>query len=615
MGHAAKTTSQAGGEGADVDHRPLAAAQRKTQSMMEGSAQAVQHKARVAMLEHGPRFVQLKAAAGRLQHSPAVAAHGALQRQQTQQTNRTGLPDALKAGVESLSGMRMDHVKVHYNSSAPAQLQAHAFAQGSEIHVAPGQEQHLPHEAWHVVQQAQQRIKPTLQLKGAAINDDVGMEAEADAMGARALRLGTAPPSVASATPAPALQLSAAHNADLVAINLQLAQAARGASAQQAAAIQREAVLQLQAGRFLVEDGEPAAEGQISKSQFLADMKEQVAAVSRRILAPFGMAQADCPDLAYWVGHYESKDVTHVEQVIARYAPDTATAENAQQYLAKLVQRIEAGLEQHTQSGAVVDPEPMPDSLDKQRPPLKVFGIQRMAMPVVQRGCGSSVGTGAAPGPAPLPLKLSLDEEAENQVQYEARKGRLAKEARLAKMAGQKRFTMADAAVATSIVDRGEAKYLSSLTKTGEEEDTNAREFNTDFTHAEQGAPVEAKMEFHTAIGNGTLLIGKVYNNAQMGDGVSMAKVLKKHLQWAEVKPETIRRVMIKNVINTSTVKYCESRFPGRTELTKKKEIEEVISNSPLLFGVSDVVPDLIKNASKITFDPGPCFGMGMQLE
>ena len=38
-------------------------------------------------------------------------------------------------------------------ASQPAQLQAHAYAQGSNIFIAPGQERHLPHEAWHVVQQ------------------------------------------------------------------------------------------------------------------------------------------------------------------------------------------------------------------------------------------------------------------------------------------------------------------------------------------------------------------------------------------------------------------------------------------------------------------------------
>jgi hypothetical protein len=101
--------------------------------------------------------------------------------------NDTGLPDGLKSGIESLSGLSMDHVKVHYNSSQPAQLNALAYAQGSDIHLGPGQEQHLPHEAWHVVQQAQGRVQPTMQMReGVPVNDDKGLEHEADVMGARA---------------------------------------------------------------------------------------------------------------------------------------------------------------------------------------------------------------------------------------------------------------------------------------------------------------------------------------------------------------------------------------------------------------------------------------------
>lgn len=99
-----------------------------------------------------------------------------------------GLPEGLKTGVEALSGMSMDHVRVHYDSARPAQLGAHAFAQGSDIHVAPGQARHLPHEAWHVVQQAQGRVRPTMQLKeGVPVNDDAALEREADAMGAKAM--------------------------------------------------------------------------------------------------------------------------------------------------------------------------------------------------------------------------------------------------------------------------------------------------------------------------------------------------------------------------------------------------------------------------------------------
>jgi hypothetical protein len=109
------------------------------------------------------------------------------QLQQAPRANNTGLPDQLKSGIESLSGLSMDHVRVHYNSSQPAQLNALAYAQGSDIHLAPGQEQHLPHEAWHVVQQAQGRVRPTMQMAGGvAVSDDAGLEREADAMGAQA---------------------------------------------------------------------------------------------------------------------------------------------------------------------------------------------------------------------------------------------------------------------------------------------------------------------------------------------------------------------------------------------------------------------------------------------
>jgi|SRR5690242_2673555 len=115
----------------------------------------------------------------------ALPAVPALQKKE----NKTGMPDNLKAGVENLSGIALDDVKVHYNSSRPAQLNALAYAQGTDIHVGPGQEKHLPHEAWHVVQQKEGRVKPTLQMKeGIPVNDDPSLEKEADIMGAKATR-------------------------------------------------------------------------------------------------------------------------------------------------------------------------------------------------------------------------------------------------------------------------------------------------------------------------------------------------------------------------------------------------------------------------------------------
>lgn len=103
--------------------------------------------------------------------------------------DKTGLPHNLRTGIENLSGISMGDVKVHYNSSKPAQLNAYAYARGTDIHLAAGQEKHLPHEAWHVVQQKQGRVNPSIQLRsGVKVNDDPRLESEATRMGAQALK-------------------------------------------------------------------------------------------------------------------------------------------------------------------------------------------------------------------------------------------------------------------------------------------------------------------------------------------------------------------------------------------------------------------------------------------
>jgi hypothetical protein len=102
--------------------------------------------------------------------------------------DRTELPGHLKAGIDSLSAVSMEGVKVHYNSDQPAKVQALAYTQGSDIYLGPGQERHLPHEAWHVVQQKQGRVRPTMGMDdGIYVNDDERLEREADRAGSDAI--------------------------------------------------------------------------------------------------------------------------------------------------------------------------------------------------------------------------------------------------------------------------------------------------------------------------------------------------------------------------------------------------------------------------------------------
>ncbi len=166
-----KFQSQGGGESTFqfVDNRSEAIVQRKLQELANNSP-------------HAKKIAQFQ----------AMANNQSAQQQPIQKKeNNTGLPNNLKTGVENLSGISLDDVKVHRNSDKPAQLQAHAYAQGTDIHLGAGQEKHLPHEAWHVVQQKQGRVKPTLQMKGGVlVNDEMGLEKEADMMGQKAQSVG-----------------------------------------------------------------------------------------------------------------------------------------------------------------------------------------------------------------------------------------------------------------------------------------------------------------------------------------------------------------------------------------------------------------------------------------
>jgi hypothetical protein len=109
---------------------------------------------------------------------PFANSQETMQKQKT--PNQTGIPDSVKEKFEESSGLSFDDVRVNYNSDRPAELGALAYTQGNQVHIAPGQEKHLEHELGHVVQQKQGRVQPTMSVGGAAVNDDAGLENEAD---------------------------------------------------------------------------------------------------------------------------------------------------------------------------------------------------------------------------------------------------------------------------------------------------------------------------------------------------------------------------------------------------------------------------------------------------
>ncbi len=92
------------------------------------------------------------------------------------------LPQSIKARLEAYSGQTMDEVRVHADSDQPGPYGARAFAQGRDIHLAPGERALLAHEAWHVAQQKAGRVPVTGRVADRALNADTGLEAEAERM-------------------------------------------------------------------------------------------------------------------------------------------------------------------------------------------------------------------------------------------------------------------------------------------------------------------------------------------------------------------------------------------------------------------------------------------------
>lgn len=199
-----------------VDERPEAIVQHKLVSIMAESSRVLRHRALSNAIQNSPHVVtrghQMSRFVGEADEveKDSVKTAEALSAQREEKGNAGGLPAQLKSGIESISGISMDQVKVHYNSSKPAQLNAHAYAHGNEIHLGANQEKFLPHEAWHLVQQAQGRVRPTFKLGTQAVNDEPSLEKEADLMGELAARSGHS----ITAKPAPQSNVAGGMNTD-----------------------------------------------------------------------------------------------------------------------------------------------------------------------------------------------------------------------------------------------------------------------------------------------------------------------------------------------------------------------------------------------------------------
>lgn len=94
--------------------------------------------------------------------------------------NGTALSSVEQANYENRFALPMDDVRVYHKSDLPSKFDAGAITYGTDIYIAPGQEELLSHEMTHVAQQKLGQVKPTDIENQLPISRESSLENNAD---------------------------------------------------------------------------------------------------------------------------------------------------------------------------------------------------------------------------------------------------------------------------------------------------------------------------------------------------------------------------------------------------------------------------------------------------
>lgn len=109
---------------------------------------------------------------------------------------------------------------------------------------------------------------------------------------------------------------------------------------------------------YIVEDGAVDLKpGQMQKSDFLAQMREEVCRTAEEALAGTGRSTAGCPYLDYWFHHYGGQAASHIEKALLRYAPAAGKAASAQEYIAIAAERARLAVVRWVRTGEIDAPK------------------------------------------------------------------------------------------------------------------------------------------------------------------------------------------------------------------------------------------------------------------
>jgi hypothetical protein len=240
----------------------------------------------------------------------------------------------------------------HKASQSAKAVNALAYTVGHNVVFAGGQyapgrksgQRLLAHELTHVVQQRKMAsAAPQSKLEIGPANDSLEQEADRFAekmagVSATATATPPTPPAGSSNGSRPLLQR---------------------APADQAPATTAPA---LSAPGLIVDDEvQELADGQMHKTEFLDKLHAEVCVTSDAALAPVGRTSQGCPFIEKWIARLRGRSGQHIEKAIRKYAPESAGATRAADYIAPVGAKVQRGVSRWAATGEItgVPPELM----------------------------------------------------------------------------------------------------------------------------------------------------------------------------------------------------------------------------------------------------------------
>lgn len=95
--------------------------------------------------------------------------------------------------------------------------------------------------------------------------------------------------------------------------------------------------------------------GQMRKSEFLSQLRTAVCSTAEQALKGTMWSAMGCPYIERWLDHYGKQPSAYVERALRKYAPETASARSAADYIPLVTQRVRRGIEEWRSTGEVKD--------------------------------------------------------------------------------------------------------------------------------------------------------------------------------------------------------------------------------------------------------------------